>query len=90
MQSTDVRNLIITLIILAAGVWLLAGIGKSYIPSNTGITIGTTFTGSLDALKTIIMIFSAFVVVLLIPIYLYKRNKEKYRKPPIEPYRYRK
>ena len=90
MQSTDVRNLIITLIIMAAGVWLLASIGKSYIPTNTGINIGTTFTGSLDALKTIIMIFSAFVVVLLIPVYLYKRNKEKYRKPPVEPYRYRK
>lgn len=60
MSSKDIRNLILTLIILAGGVWLLATIGKSYIPEVQGIDIGSTFTGSLTAISTIILMFSAF------------------------------
>jgi len=89
MDSKDVRNVILTLIILAAGVWLLTTIGNSYIPDVRGINIGTTFTGSLNAIATIITIFSAFFVVVLFPVYLYKRSKEKKQRVPVAPYKER-
>jgi len=89
MEAKDVRNTILTLIILAAGVWLLATIGESFIPDVQGIDIGTTFTGSLSAIATIITIFSAFFVVILFPVYLYKRSKEKKQRVPVAPYKER-
>ena len=74
MKARDVRNLILTLIILALGIKLILWISGNYI-GNAGDFSGlvTGFTGLGDLAMYGLILFA----VLLFPYYLSKRSQEK-------------
>ncbi len=84
-SSKDIRNLIISLIILAVGIWFLIRIAKAYIgavPSGF-----EEIANSLDSVGTLITLGIAFLVVILIIAYFAKHSDEKRGKKayPLEP-----
>lgn len=73
--SKDIRNLIITLVILAAGIWIMLRIAGGFIgtiPSGFG-GIGS----SLESIGTILTLGIAVLIVILIILYFAKRSDEK-------------
>lgn len=86
-SSKDIRNLIITLIILAAGIWILIRIARAYIGA-----IPSAFSeigNSLEGMGTLITLGIAFLVVILVIVYFAKRSDEKKKQmqpQPRQPY----
>ena len=77
MKSRDVRNLIITLIILAIGIKLITLISASSISNIPGIESVSKVVESFKGLGDLSLYGIAFLVILLIPYYFSKRSKEK-------------
>ncbi len=83
MSAKDVKRLIVTLIILIIGINLLVYVVKNYILNvpQAGLVVGTDITPALTTLSGVLSIGLAFLVLLLIPVYLSKRSQEKYKSP---------
>ena len=77
MKSRDVRNLIITLIILAIGIKLITLISASSISNVPGVESISNVVKSFTGLGDLSLYGIAFLVILLIPYYLSKRSQEK-------------
>jgi hypothetical protein len=79
MQSKEIRTLIIGLIILIIGMFLLmqiaAGILGSYESSLLGPFQG--LSASVQSMGTLIVMGGVALVILLLPLYIWKRKKEK-------------
>lgn len=74
MSARDVRNLILTLIIVAIGIKLILWISGNYIGNVGGFSdLVAGFTGLGD----LAMYGLILLAVLLIPYYLSKRSQEK-------------
>lgn len=89
MPAKDVRNLILGLIILAAGVFFITRIAKGFIGSQTVPGLSTELTGSLDSISTLFLMGVGVIVIILIPVYLSKRSGDKKAKmqapsPPVK------
>lgn len=75
MPAKSVRNLIITLVILAAGIKLIAFIAQSSIPA--GLSVPEGLKNSIEGVSTLVILGIAVLVLILIPVYLSKRSGEK-------------
>ena len=78
-DSKEIRNWIITLIILASGVWLLFTIGKTFIAGAAPPQLGvdTSIIASFDSISFLFLLAIGAITILLIPIYFAKRSQEK-------------
>ena len=78
-DSREIRNWIITLIILAVGIWLLLTIGKTFIAGAASPQLGvdTSIIASFDSISFLLLLAIGALAVLLIPIYFAKRSQEK-------------
>mgnify|MGYP001591471643 CR=1 FL=1 len=85
MPAKDVKRLIVTLIILIIGINLLVYLVKNYIlnvPQAGLDVLGTAdITPALTTLSGVLSVGLAFLVLILIPVYLSKRSQEKYTSP---------
>jgi hypothetical protein len=83
MAAKDVRNLIITLIILAVGIKLIVLISQTYTKtaaSAADLTGVANFTGIVDAINSLsdlIVLGLGILIIILIPVYLSKRSNER-------------
>jgi hypothetical protein len=76
MQSKDVRNAIISLIVLAAGVKAVMIVSATQL---VGFDLAglPDFVQAVDSLGTLLILAFAALAVILIPFYVYKRRQEK-------------
>ena len=81
-EAKDIRNWIITLVILAVGLWVLLKVGKTFIAgaSQPGLPIDKGILASVDSISLLLAIGVGVIILLLIPIYIVKRSQEKKEK----------
>lgn len=81
-EAKDISNWIITLVILAVGLWVLLTVGKAFIAgaSQPGLPIDKDILASVDSISLLLAIGVGVIVLLLIPIYIAKRSQEKKEK----------
>ena len=78
--SKDVRNLILTIIIIAVGVKLITLISKHLKDIYVGVTGEGSFANlfnALDSIGNLVLYILIIIAILLIPYYLSKRSQEK-------------
>ncbi len=78
--SKDIRNLILTLVIVAVGVKLITLTTKNIKDIYVGVIGGSSFAGLINALDSIgdLILYGLLIIaILLIPYYLSKRSQEK-------------
>lgn len=76
MQSKDILNLIISLIVLAAGVKIIAVVAKSYIPASPAY-VSPELLASVDAISNLFILGTGVLVLILLPFYFSKKSEEK-------------
>ena len=78
-EAKDIRNWIITLVILAGGLWVLLTVGKGFIAgvSQPGLPIDKGLLASVDSISLLLAIGVGAIIILLIPIYIAKHLQEK-------------
>ena len=76
MQAKDARNLIITLVIVAVGIKLIAFISGRYI-SGTGFGGFSELVAAFLGLGDLALYGLIVLAILLVPYYLSKRSQEK-------------
>lgn len=76
MKAKDVRNLIISLVIAAIGIKLIAIISGRYI-SAAGATGFSELVSAFIGLGDLALYGLIVIAILLVPYYLSKRSKEK-------------
>lgn len=76
MASKDVRKLIITLVILAIGIKLITAVAGSF-TSGTTLPAVRGVSSGLSSISDLTIIGITFLIIILIPVYLSKRSKEK-------------
>lgn len=79
MEAKDVRNLILSLIILMAGIKLLTVIGANYIGQARAAVPGLDpqLAYSLESIGNTFVLGAGALTLLLIPVWLLQRSKEK-------------
>ncbi len=86
MEAKELRNLIIALLILVAGIRLLSVIGSGYIAQFQGtLNVDESLVRSVESIGTILMLGIGVIVLLLIPYWLHKRSQEKKAKQQPKP-----
>ncbi|MBI4170759.1 MAG: hypothetical protein HY514_03625 [Candidatus Aenigmarchaeota archaeon] len=73
MSSKDIRNVIITLIILASGVKILLYITEKFVNINAAGELGKSFSG----MGTLFMYGAIVIAIILVPFYLSARSDER-------------
>jgi len=81
MPAKDVRNLIITLVILAIGIKFVAFFMSRTAAGSTLPSITAELPASFENLSNLVIIGIIVLVIILIPIYLGKRSEEKKIEP---------
>lgn len=81
MKPHDVRNLIVTLIIIAVGVKLLLAISDYYVSRSGASGQLGTLVNSFTSLGDFATYGIIILAVLLVPYYLSKRSQEKKTRP---------
>jgi hypothetical protein len=82
MAAKDVRNLILTLVILALGIKAIAFVSQTYTATAasaaaaSGLDV-TSLVSAVSSLSNLIIIGLAVLVIILIPVWLSKRSGEK-------------
>lgn len=74
MKSKDISNLIISLLILGAGIKIVAILAKGYISPVAGIS--PELISSVDSLSNLFLIGIGIFLLILLPFYLSKRSEE--------------
>ncbi len=79
IEAGDIRNWIITLVILVAGLFILLRVGKGFIAgaASPGLPIDKNLLASIDSISLLMAIGISIVILFLIPFYLSKRSQEK-------------
>jgi hypothetical protein len=81
MSSRSVRNLIIGIAILIAGIYVLTRMGKGFISGvqlpGTAASSVSSAAGAIDGVSNLLMLGLGIIVIFLIPVYLAKRSGEK-------------
>ncbi len=73
MSAKDIRNVILTLIILALGIKLLLYITEKFVNINAAGELGKSFSD----MGTLFMYGAIVIALILIPFYLSARSNEK-------------
>jgi hypothetical protein len=76
MAAKDIRNLILALIVLIIGMYAILYVLEFYIPA-TAVEIDILSVDSLQGIINGLSIAIGVIVILLVPVYAYKRSKEK-------------
>ncbi len=79
MQSKNISNVIISLVILAVGIKAIAIHAKSYIQTPAP-GIPPEILGSLDSVGNLFVLGIAIIILILLPFYLSKRSEENKQK----------
>lgn len=77
MRAKDIRNLIISLIIVAVGIKLITAISRDYMSSVGSVGSFSELIGSFNSLGDFALYGLVLLAILLVPFYLSKRSKEK-------------
>ncbi|MBI5347267.1 MAG: hypothetical protein HZB66_01510 [Candidatus Aenigmarchaeota archaeon] len=80
MDSKDVRNVILALFVLIAGIFILMQIAAGYISgiSVSGVKlVSGGIVSSVQSISTLFILGFSALLVLLIPLYVYARSNEK-------------
>ena len=77
-SSSQLSGWIVTLIILAAGIWILFTVGKGYIVSaGSGAGVDPSLLVALDSMSLTLVAGTIVLIMLLGIFYLVKRSDEK-------------
>lgn len=86
MEAKDVRNLILSLLILMAGIRILTSISAVYMAQiQQTAQLDPALAGSVETIGTLIIVAIGGIVILLIPYWLHKRSQEKKAKEQQRP-----
>jgi hypothetical protein len=83
MAAKDVRNLIVTLIILVVGIKAIVLVSQTYTRTAasaadlTGVANFSNLVGAAESLSNLVIIGLAVLIIILIPVWLSKRSSEK-------------
>lgn len=83
MESEKIRDLIITLIIIAIGIKIITMIGLFFIPNLELVNISDNIVKSIEAIGNLFIFGMIFLIIILVPLYLSSRSEEK-KKEKIE------
>ena len=76
-SSSQLSGWIVTLIILAAGIWILFSLGKGYIASaGSGSGVDGSLLVALDSISLMLIAGTIVLIVLLGIFYLVKHSEE--------------
>ena len=75
MAAKDVRNIIVSLVILIIGIQLIVFVLKAYIPA-TAVDVELINFDVLSSIANGVSIAIGLIVILLVPVYVYKRGKD--------------
>jgi uncharacterized membrane protein len=77
MPAKDVKNLILTLIILLIGINAISMVAKGFTSRIENVDISGV-ANIITSFTAVISIALAIIIIILMPIYLSKRSQEKY------------
>lgn len=74
MDPKEIRNAIISLVVLGVGIWSILGMAKSYYAGTDLPGIPEGLAGSLDSIGRVFLYAIGFITLILLILYVYARK----------------
>ena len=77
MNPTKIRNHIISLLVIAVGIWFIIGISESYYSETSLPGVSIDITNSINSLGTMFLYGIGALIIFMIILYIYAKTAKK-------------